>query len=107
MDTACGPSRRFSIENAGTIRPAPGRSALLLIGVAIPVYNQNRSRFFGLFAPLNSNKEESECENTSVRFSNFAPPGNITTMSSNDEVDIVDRARSVIGNTLETASQVG
>ena len=52
-------------------------------------------------------KEESECENTSVRFSNFAPPGNITTMSSNDEVDIVDRARSVIGNTLETASQVG
>ena len=29
--------------------PAPGRSALLLFGVAIPVYNQNRSRFNGLF----------------------------------------------------------
>ena len=46
------PLKAISHRNAGAIRPAPGRSALLLIGVAIPVYNQNRSRFNGLFAPL-------------------------------------------------------
>ena len=52
-DRHCGrPLKAIFHRNAGTIRPAPGRSALLLIGVAIPVYNQNRSRFFGLFAPL-------------------------------------------------------
>ena len=30
-------------RNAGAIGPAPGRSALLLFGVAIPVYNKDRS----------------------------------------------------------------
>ena len=52
-DRNCDPPLKASLNrNAGTIRPAPGRSALLLIGVAIPVYNHDRSRFNGMLAPL-------------------------------------------------------
>ena len=52
-DRHCDPPLKAIFHrNAGTIRPAPGRSALLLIGVAIPVYNNDRSRFNGLFDPL-------------------------------------------------------
>ena len=59
-DRHCGRALKAAFHrNAGAIRPAPGRSALLLIGVAnllaIPVHNQNRGRslFNGLFVPLN------------------------------------------------------
>ena len=54
-DRHCGPPLKgISHRNAGGIRPAPGRRAPLLIGVAMPVYNQDRSRASagGLFAPL-------------------------------------------------------
>ena len=54
-DRHCDPPLQLKAifhRNAGTIRPAPGGSALLLIGVALPVYKQDRSRFIGLFASL-------------------------------------------------------
>ena len=52
-DRHCGrPLSAILHRIAGTVRPAPVRSALLLIGVAIPVCNKDRSRFIGLFAPL-------------------------------------------------------
>ena len=57
-DRHCDPPLKAIFHrNAGAIRPAPGRSALLLIGVAIPVYNQDWSRFNGLFASLSLRPE--------------------------------------------------
>ena len=46
-------------QSAGAIRDTPGRSALILIGVAIPIYNQDQLRFNGLFASLSDLEEHS------------------------------------------------
>ena len=49
----CGrPLKAVFHRNAGAVRPAPGRASHLLIGVAIPVYNHNRSRFNFTFEVL-------------------------------------------------------
>ena len=51
-DRHCDPPLKAIFHrNAGVIRPAPGRGSPLLVGVATPVYNHDRSRVNGLFAP--------------------------------------------------------